>query len=119
MASPFSLAQTALSNSLPLIIFGILLMLGVVAITAKQWTHNERLQHPLVQIPASLSEGNLLRNKPFLITLSVVLLFWFYQIAASYEWHPFPSIQTTPMVQMPDFHKLFGMDAPGGFATAF
>ena len=116
-SSPFDLAQSALGNSLPLVIFGIMLMLGIVAITAKQWTHNERLQHPLVQIPNSLSEGKLLRNKPFLITLAVVLLFWFYQISASYEWHPLPMIQTNPMIQMPDFHKLFGLDAPGGYAT--
>ncbi|TVR39749.1 MAG: hypothetical protein EA402_14345 [Planctomycetota bacterium] len=114
-ASPFDKASGALSNSFPIIIFGILLMMGVVAVTARQWTHNERLQHPLVQVPVALAEGSLLRNRAFQMTLLAMMAFWFYQIAESYSWHPLPAIRTAPLVNMPDFYKLFGMDSAGGW----
>ena len=113
--SPFGLAESALSNSFPIIIFGVLLMLGVVAITAKQWTHNERLQHPLVQIPVALTEGSMLRNKAFWITVGTVVLFWFYQLGSQYEWHVLPQIKTNQMIHLGEFYKLFGMDSAGGW----
>ncbi|TVR17569.1 MAG: hypothetical protein EA401_00365 [Planctomycetota bacterium] len=113
--SPFRTAVNALGSSFPILVFGIFLMLGLVAATARQWTHNERLQHPLVQVPAALAEGSLLRNKAFQYTLGGMLLFWFYQLSAGYGWHPLPAIPTARMVHMPDIYQIFGIDAGGGW----
>lgn len=113
--SPFRTAANALGNSFPILVFGIFLMLGLVAATARQWTHNERLQHPLVQVPAALAEGTLLRNKAFQWTLGGMLFFWFYQLSAGYGWHPLPQIPTNRMVHMPDIYQIFGIDAGGSW----
>lgn len=97
-----------------MIISGLLVVIGLAALTAKQWTHNERLQHPLVQVPAALAEPSIIRNKIFWIAVSIIVLIWLYQLGAVNEVHVLPPLNfgLDPLVQQIELYKYFGIDVP-------
>jgi hypothetical protein len=113
--SPASKLTGPMIQSGTLILIGFMLVFGLIALTARQWTHHERLQHPLIQVPAALADRSLLRNRGFLIAFGTVIFFWVYQLGSTYGLHPLPQVQNQPLVNMPDLYKLFGMDAAPGW----
>lgn len=91
---------------------GILLILGLAAMTARQWTHHERLQHPLAQVPLALAEGSLLRDNAFRVGFGLVVIFWLWNLGVGWGWNRLPRIATD--FTIPDLYRLLGMDsAPG------
>ncbi len=116
--TPASRLSTPVGPSIWFVLAGIAVILGFVAFTARQWTHHERLQHPLVQVPLALSRKSFLSNRAFQLTVAVLVLFWLYQYGATNGWHPLPSFATDPMVESREIYKGFGIPAnvPGRWA---
>lgn len=96
-------------------LLGLVFVIGLGAFTARQWTHHERLQHPLVQVPDALA-GGIIRNPHFLIAAGVVLLLWLYQCAASYGWHSLPKLPIGDQapVHMKTLWEAVKLDVPAG-----
>lgn len=109
-----SLVQPALWSG-ALILCGILLIIGLGAMTARQWTVNERLQHPLAQIPAALVDRSILTHRGFRVALGGVLLLWVWNLSAGWGWHPLPRISTD--FTLPGIDGIFGANAPGRWVT--
>ncbi|MFW5750402.1 MAG: DUF6785 family protein [Planctomycetota bacterium] len=116
--SPASRLAEPVGPTLWFVLAGIAVILGFVAFTARQWTHHERLQHPLVQVPLALSRKSFLSNRAFQTTVAILVLFWLYQYGATNGWHPLPALATDPMVSSSEIYKGFGIPAnvPGRWA---
>jgi len=86
-----------------------------IAATARQWTHHERLQHPLIQVPMALTRPSVLFDRRFLIAAGIVFAVSLYAVLKTLELNPLPDFkvgQGKPVVKMPDLYKIFGADAP-------
>lgn len=94
-----------------LAICGIVLILGLGAMTARQWTHHERLQHPLAQVPLALSDSSILRSRVFWIGFGAVMLLWLWNLMVGWGWNPLPRIATD--IKVPGVYQKLGMGAPG------
>ncbi len=95
----------------------VVLILGLIAFTARQWTHHERLQHPLVQVPTGLIRPGVLRSRGFLVSVAVILFINIYNYLQEQGDNPLPAIPfglNTPAAQMGDLYKLFGIDVAAG-----
>lgn len=98
-----------------LVLASLILVIGIVAITGRQWSHHERLQHPLVQVPNAVVEGSVLKDKGFRIALLIMGLYWVYQLTASYGVNPLPLLATNPLVSVPDLYKAVGIETSSGW----
>ncbi len=107
--TPISRVWGPILPTMVMVLLGIGLIMALVAFTARQWTHHERLQHPLVQVPMALAQSSYLRNRAFLMTVVVMVVFWIYQYAARNSWHPLPGISTNPIAAHSDLYRVFGI----------
>jgi|GEM_PF-6380749 len=110
---PWSVLLKPLLSGGALLISGLILVVGIIAVTARQWTHNERLPHPLAQIPQAMTDGTVLRSKPFVVAFALTLVFWLWNLSSAWGLHPLGPIRSTFII--PDLYKLLGADAPAGW----
>lgn len=98
-----------------LVVLGLLLISGLGAMTARQWTHHERLQHPLAQVPQALVDPQILRDVGFRTALLATLGLWLWNLMAGWGWNPLPRIATE--FTLPGVGDIFGASAPGKWVT--
>ena len=118
-SSPLGVAIGPVLLTSVLLILAAAMVLGLTAMTARQWSRHERLQYPLTQVPMSLVRPSILRSRGFQIGLGVVLLITCYNFFKERGWHPLPRIPVgvgigDEVVLMKELWKLFGLRIPGG-----
>jgi hypothetical protein len=115
--SPLMVAlRPVLATSL-IVVIAAAVVLGLVAATARQWTHHERLQHPLTQVPLALIRPGLFRDRGFQVALVTVLAVVGFNFAADHGGHPLPRIPygTTgghSLVNIKELYQMFGVRVP-------
>jgi hypothetical protein len=93
---------------------GILAVFSLLAVTAKQWTDNERLAHPLAQIPATMVDEGW-RSPAFRRGFTVMALIWAWQICnANGLSLPMLPLNSPDFLQVKDLYNapFLGMEIP-------
>lgn len=103
-----------INNSL-VIVAVLLLIFGIVAMTSRQWTHHERLQFPLNQVPLTIIKPGILRDRGFVIAMLLIFGLHIYSQLGASGVHPFPTMSLggeRPVVKLNGIHTLFGFQIP-------
>jgi len=106
---PFELVRAPLVRIALVACLAILLTVGLIAVVARQWNHNERLQNPLRQIVERAASP----PRAMIWTALAIVGLWCYQIGASNGWHPLPHLPLGsghPLASTKDLYRAFGMD---------
>ncbi len=114
---PLGVLITPLLHSGLIIALGLILVVAVIAFTSRQWTHHERLQHPLAQVPLAVSDRSILGDRGFQVALVLVLALWFWNLFQGWGLNPLPKIPIE--FEFKDAWKLLGMDQDPGNRFVF
>jgi hypothetical protein len=118
--SPLAVAAQPVVGSVLLILVMAVVVFGIVGMTGRQWTHHERLQYPLLQVPLALAQPSLIRSRGFRLAVIGVVAVVFYNLAHAEGFHPLPVIPygggdygfREPIVRMQGLHEMFGLKMP-------
>ncbi len=105
---PLGTLISPLLNSAVIIVLGLMLVVAVIAFTSRQWTHHERLQHPLAQVPLAVTDRSILRDRGFQVAVLLVLVLWTWNLFQKWNLNPLPMIPTE--FEFKDAWKLLGME---------
>jgi hypothetical protein len=109
--SPAVVMARPILHTTPIVLGFLLLCVGLMAMTARQWFAHERLPFPLAEIPKALASADILRQRGFRVGLLLGLAFWIWQLSNVYHLNVLPRIPN-PLVMIPDLDRLLGLGMP-------